>query len=180
VALPVALPVHFPLNYFKQFDKLCNSFLWNNKKPILNLRKLQKPVDKGGLGMPNLLMYHYAISLRHLAHWFLPPKKPHPWFGLESLASSPFTTFNSLSTNLAPHNQSHPVLSHLKGMRKKVSKTFQFDPHLTRSSGIWQNPKLCIGKIPFFWKSWFQKGISVLGDLYENDAQNCHNKKIKK
>ena len=56
-----ALPVRIPLKYFKRFDKLCNKFLWNGKRPRLNLHKLQRPVDQGGLGIPNLLLYYYAL-----------------------------------------------------------------------------------------------------------------------
>lgn len=50
-----------------------------------------------------------------------------------------------------------------------MAQIFKFDPHLNQSAGIWHNPKPCIGKSPFFWKSWFLKGISVLGDLYDNN-----------
>ena len=70
-----ALPMKIPLKYFKQFDRLCNKFLWNNKRPRMNLKKLQRPVDQGGLGVPNLLFYHYAFSLRRLVHWALPPER---------------------------------------------------------------------------------------------------------
>uniref|UniRef100_A0A669DHM2 Reverse transcriptase domain-containing protein n=1 Tax=Oreochromis niloticus TaxID=8128 RepID=A0A669DHM2_ORENI len=165
-----ALPIHVPLKYIKQFDQLCKAFIWNNKKPRLNLRKLQKPADRGGLGMPNLLLYHYAFSLWHLAHWFLPPEKAPPWFSIESTACSPFTPLYSLSTNLSPHIQSHPVFSHLKEIWKRMSKLFKFDPYLNQSAGIWYNPKLSIAKLPFFWKLWFQRGITVLGGLYENST----------
>ncbi len=48
-----SIPVEIPLQYFKQFDKLSKSFLWNNKRPWLHRSKLQQLVDKGGLGLPN-------------------------------------------------------------------------------------------------------------------------------
>uniref|UniRef100_A0A3P9MG76 Reverse transcriptase zinc-binding domain-containing protein n=1 Tax=Oryzias latipes TaxID=8090 RepID=A0A3P9MG76_ORYLA len=165
-----ALPVHIPVTYFKQFDKLCNLFIWNNKKPRLHLRKLQNSVERGGLGMPNLLYYHYAFSLRHLAHWFLPPERAPPWFPLENAANSPLTPLSCLSTNLAPHSKSHPILSHLKCIWEKAAKIFKFDPHLHLAAGIWHNPKLCIDKTTFFWKSWFQKGILTLSDLYDTNT----------
>lgn len=56
-----SLQVHIPMTYFKRFDKLCNTFIWNKKNVRLNL-------DRGGLGMPNLLYYYYSFSLRHLVH----------------------------------------------------------------------------------------------------------------
>lgn len=164
------LPVHVPMTYFKQFNKLCNLLIWNKKRPRLGLHKLQRTVDRGGLGVPNLLYYYYAFSLRHLAHWFLPPERAPPWFPLETTACLPFTPLNYLSINMAPHNKSHPVLSHIKEVWGRLCKILKFNQHLNGLAGVWHNPKLCIDKAPFFWKSWFSKGIKVLGDLYKDGS----------
>ena len=67
-------PVKIPLKYFKQFDRLCNKFLWNGRRPRLNLKKLQRPVDQGGLGIPNLLLYYYAFGLRALGPLVIAPR----------------------------------------------------------------------------------------------------------
>ncbi|XP_038559289.1 uncharacterized protein LOC119891591 [Micropterus salmoides] len=163
-----AMPVRIPLRYFKQFDQLCNTFLWNNKRPRMNLRKLQRPVDKGGLGVPNLLFYHYAFTIRHMAQWSLPPERAPPWFHLESAVSSPLTPIACISAKLAQQYQSHPILSHIQWVWKRVAKILKFDPYLHQAAGIWLNPKLCINKSPFLWKLWLQKGIRVLGDLYQD------------
>lgn len=48
------------------------------------LRKPQRPVDQGGLWIPDLLLYNYAFSLRHLAHWSLSPERTPPWYILEN------------------------------------------------------------------------------------------------
>ena len=75
-----SLPISIPLKFFKQFDRLCDTFLWSGKHPRLNLRKLQRPVDQGALGIPNLLLYHFAFGLRHMIQWSLPPERGL-WFG---------------------------------------------------------------------------------------------------
>ena len=70
-----SLPLNIPIKYFKQFDVLCKKFLWNGKKPRMHLGKLQKPIEKGGLGFPNMLFYYYAFSLRHIG---TSPRKSSP------------------------------------------------------------------------------------------------------
>lgn len=73
-----SLPLEIPGSYFKRLDNMFKEFIWNGKRPRMNMRKLQRPVSAGGLGLPNVLYYYYAFSLRHLAHWALPPQRaPH-------------------------------------------------------------------------------------------------------
>uniref|UniRef100_A0A672FIY2 Uncharacterized protein n=1 Tax=Salarias fasciatus TaxID=181472 RepID=A0A672FIY2_SALFA len=122
--------LHVPMTYFKQFNELCNLLIWNKKRPRLGIHKLQRAVDRGGLGLPNLLYYYCAFSLRHLAHWFLPPERAPPWLPLETAASLPFNPLNYLSINPEPQNKSHPVLSHIKEVWGRICKILKFNPHL--------------------------------------------------
>lgn len=79
-----ALPVKIPLSYFQQYDRLCNSFLWNGKCPRLKIKRLKKPVDARDLGIPNLTLYIYAFSLRQIIHWAIPPERAPTWLSIES------------------------------------------------------------------------------------------------
>lgn len=105
---------------------------------MYNIRKLQRPVSTGGLGLPNVLYYYYAASLRHLAHWSLPPQRAPPWFSIKQSVSAPLPKLQRLSTKLL---KAHPVISHLQSVWKKVSELIGFDPYLNRASSIWMNPK---------------------------------------
>ncbi len=78
-----SLPLEIPSKYFKKFYCIFKEFLWNGKRPRMNMEKLQQPVEKGGLGLPKLLFYYYAFGLRHLAHWALPPERAPPWHNIE-------------------------------------------------------------------------------------------------
>lgn len=162
-----ASPVKIPQTYFKQFDSICNIFLWNKKRPKLKLRTLQRSVDRGGLGVPNLQLYHLAFSLRHLAHWFLPPERAPPWFTLESDLCNPLSPAYLVTAQLPPEVNKHPVISHLQWVWRKVAQSAKINPYLHSHAGIWLNPKLFIDKVPFLWTLWYQKGIKGLGDLYD-------------
>lgn len=111
-----------------------------------------------------MLLYHYAFGLRHLLHWALPPERAHPWYTLELPLCDPLPPIQYISTNLSPEAQSHPSISHLQW--KRMTIIFKFDANLHNTASIWANPKLCIGKSPFLWRSWVDRGILVLGDLY--------------
>lgn len=108
------------------------------------------------------------FTIMHMAQWSLPPERAPPWFHLESAVSSPLTPIAYISAKLAQQYQSHPILSHIQWVWKRVAKILKFDPYLHQAAGIWLNPKLCINKSPFLWKLWLQKGIRVLGDLYQD------------
>lgn len=163
-----SLPLEVPLTYFKWFDRIIKTFIWNGKRPRLHLGKLQRPADRGGLGLPKMLFYYYAFNLRHLAHWSLPPERAPPWYSIEQSALAPLSPLQSLSIKLARKAKAHPIIAHLKSMWIKIARIFKLDPYLNVSSSVWLNPKLCISKSPFCWKDWLDRGVVTLGDLYHN------------
>ena len=133
----------------------------------MNLRKLQKPIAKGGLGLPNMQFYYYAFSLRHLAHWALPPERAPPWYLIEQSICTSFPPLLFLTARMPPNARSHPIITHLQEIWRKVARIIKINPYLTMSSGIWDNPKLLIGKSSVIWKEWVNKGILTLSHLYE-------------
>ena len=147
-----ALPVRIPLKYYKRFDKLCNKFLWNGERPRLNLHKLQRPVDQGGLGIPNLLLYYYAFGLRHLIHWCPPPKQAPPWHCIESTVCDVLPPIHFITAVLSDEAQTHPILANMESIWKIISIKIKFNPHLNLSASIWLNPRLKIEKNPFLCK----------------------------
>lgn len=163
-----SIPLEVPLSYFKWFDTIVKTFIWNGKKPRLHLNKLWRPMDRGGLGLPKLLYYYYAFNLRHLAHWSLPPERAPPWHCIEQ-SVAPVPLIQCLSIKLSGELKTHPVFSHLIVLWSKVAKQFNLDPHLNVFSSIWLNPKLCINKSPIWWKEWYERGIVTLNDLYHNN-----------
>ena len=138
----------------------------------MNMKKLQRPVNSCGLGFPNLLYYYYAFSLRHLAHWALPPERVPPWYNMEQSVRAPLPLIHCLSTNLSKEMKAHPVISHLQRAWKRVSGLMKFDPYLNSASTIWRNPKFNINKKTFIWKEWVEKGILRLEHLYGTDTLN--------
>lgn len=165
-----SLPVSIPKKYFDKFDRICKDFLWNGKRPRIKLEKMQIPIKNGGLGLPKLILYHYAFCLRHIAQWALPPERAPPWIGMEARLFSPLNPIDALSVNLTPDIKSHPVIANLFNVWKRVSFMFSLNIHLNTESCIWNNPKLKIGKYSFVWKDWLACGIIKLADLYDGNV----------
>lgn len=110
-------------------------------------------MDQGGWGVPNLLFYHYAFSLRH--------PREHP-SGLKSPLCNPLPPMHYIITKLSLEAQSHPIIAHLQWVWKKMAFILNFVANLHTAASIWPNPKLCIGKLPFLWKSWVDNRILAL------------------
>ena len=163
------LPIAIPQKYFKRFDQICKKFLWNGKRARIKLERLQVPINKGGMGLPKLALYHYAFCLRHIAQWTLPPERAPPWFEIEQRLLSPLAPINALSSTIPSELKSHPIISNLVNVWKKFSKAFNINVYLNSESCIWNNPKLRINKHSFLWKDWVEKGIITLANLYERD-----------
>ncbi|KAJ0061406.1 hypothetical protein NL108_018634 [Boleophthalmus pectinirostris] len=164
------LPITIPQKYFDKFDRICKQFFWNGKRPRIKLTKMQMPVKKGGLGLPKLILYHYAFCLRHIAQWALPPERAPPWMGIESKLFSPLSPIDALAIKKTPQIKSHPIIANLLNVWKKISHIFNLNVHLNTESCIWNNPKLLIDKQCFVWKDWLTRGIVKLADLYEGDT----------
>ena len=94
----------------------------------MHLGKLQRPVDKRGLGLPKLVFYHYAYGLRHLAQWALPPERAPPWQPIEQSAAGPLPLIKSLATGVRKDIKHHPVISHIQDVWKKVLKILNVNP----------------------------------------------------
>ena len=107
------------------------------------------------------------LASGHLAHWSLPPERAPPWFPIESSLCAPLRPVHLITAGLSADEKSHPLISNLQLIWKKVAGISESESHKHLSASIWLNQKLLIGRSPFIWRQWLDKGICVLGDLYE-------------
>lgn len=85
---------------------------------------------------------------------------------IESALCSPLSPDYLITAKLPSGVNTHPIITHLQCVWRRVALAHKVSPYLHSQAGLWLNPKLCIGKAPFLWELWFQKGIRVLDDLY--------------
>ena len=63
------IPNIIPSCLFKDLHRTITNFIWKNQRPKMKLEKLQLPVEKGGLAVPNFQYYHWAIVVDNLSEW---------------------------------------------------------------------------------------------------------------
>ena len=63
------LPNHSLVKFFKSLHSMICTFVWKYKRPRLKLEKLQLPVDKEVLTLPNIMHHHWASQIRDITEW---------------------------------------------------------------------------------------------------------------
>jgi hypothetical protein len=88
-----AMPVHLliainvPKWFIKAVDKIRRGFLWQGKEKanggccLVAWEKVLRPLDLGGLGIPNLEVMAWALQIRW--QWFKKTRADRPWTDLE-------------------------------------------------------------------------------------------------
>ncbi len=63
------LPILFSKKVIKEVNSWFSSFILNGKKPRMNLARLTKPQEKGGLSFPDVRLHQLASQLRYIVDW---------------------------------------------------------------------------------------------------------------
>ena len=64
-----SLPVRIPTLAFNMLDKLISRFIWQNKRPRVQLKTLTLQKNRGGLSLPNTKYYFWAAQLTAVVAW---------------------------------------------------------------------------------------------------------------
>lgn len=64
-----AIPIKLPPSFFASFKTICRTFLWASHSPRLGWDRLVLPKQKGGIGLPDLSLYHRACQLARIVDW---------------------------------------------------------------------------------------------------------------
>ena len=101
---PIQMLPSIPLKLFKSIHSAICRFVWKNKHPRMKLQKLQSPIRKGGLALPNLISYNWASQQRFVTEWVQDSQfsfSDMESIGLENvlLSDLPFVCFKKLQAN---------------------------------------------------------------------------------
>ncbi len=155
-------------------------FLWEGKRPRIKMSKLISPRDKGGLGIPDVRMYNFSFEMAKLAKHWKETDSELDWIKIEQKLSSPFHPISILSQSSGAKWHSNPVITHSRHVWSKMHKLCKTSHHKESYASLWKNPEICIGKTGVFWKQWQLKGVTVIGDLYEDGIFMSYSELVKK
>lgn len=63
------IPLLLKRHDVKDLNKAITKFLWQAKKPRINMNRLCLPKAEGGMNLPNIRHYNTACLLRHVCDW---------------------------------------------------------------------------------------------------------------
>lgn len=90
---------------------MCRFFLWGNKPARIKWAKLVLPKSIGGIGLPGIQRYYWAVHLTRVVDWKI-HERCKGWVGLEYLVSQaelgmvPWLP----KENIPPHIHAHPLI----------------------------------------------------------------------
>lgn len=143
-----------------------NPYIWQNKKPRLSLFLMNKHPRMGGLGLPNLQAYHFAVTLDQIKHWWH-NATGKTWSDMEAkMMGVPY--WKAVLLDPIPEPTSRSSMPPSVGITLHYWKALLTEGYMQSGSIQVSVP---LNYIPlhilnFQIYSWFARGIATLGDLY--------------
>ena len=160
------LPLTIPRGIYKQYNNMVREYLWNGKKPRINIKKMCSPRECGGLALPNVEMYNLSFELSKLARHWAECDSQLGWVKIESSLVAPFRPIQVLSQIKMVEGGKSPILKHSQWVWSEVHRLMGKSQYKQGYSSVWDNPRILIGKHSFCWESWQRNGVGVIDDLY--------------
>lgn len=163
-----SIPLPLPKSFFKEVNVILCKFIWNNRKSRLRMKLLYLPYDRGGLQMPCLQWYYWAAQLRCAMFYF--SKQPLPtWVSIEQTISKLPLNLYLYSANLKTlkRQTANPFVKNTIDIWFKVHRHIGDAPFISQFSPIWGNEQFAPGRADGGFKTWADKGVQKIGDLYD-------------
>lgn len=106
-----AIPIALPQSFLTAVKQCCRVFLWAGRSPRLSWDKLIVPKLKGGLGLPDITLYHRACQLVRVVDWHLHAGNKD-WVAVENeFLSFPITHLPWIEAHSVPKPcMEHPLI----------------------------------------------------------------------
>lgn len=161
------LPVTIPNTIFKQFHTQMNAYVWQNRRPRLSFSLMSKRPRKGGLGLPKLQAYHFAMTLAQVKHWWK-GSKSKAWVCMEAdcmgIKDLKGALLDPIANPLFPAHITPTITTTLNYWKTVFMKRCP-QPGISHAS-------IPLGFLPLHIPHlnitpWAQKGLTLLEDLYD-------------
>ena len=168
-----SLPLQFPPHWFKEINKSFTGFLWNNKKPRIGYKKLMRPRNRGGLGIPDVKLYYLSYNARFPLAWgYGGGTEICSWKWTEEQILSEYSKNISLES-LWFHPKiskeiNNPIFQFSCEVARSLQKLLVFQGISLPSCPVWLNPILTAGGKCLSNKAWQTKGIDRVDKIVKD------------
>ena len=159
--------------WFQTLDSAIIKFYAKNKKPRISLSTLQKSKLEGGLDAPNFMHYYLANQLQFVSKWMNHREESNSWIELEQIdcGKIQLTDLPFITTTIKHHGcfKNPMIASTLSAWWKSLETTGStLEP--CALSPIWHNPDFVNNKTTLYFKTWEEKGITHLCQIFDDNA----------
>lgn len=168
-----SIPLKIPQRWFNDMNKCISVFLWQGKKPKINLKKLSVTRAQGGLGIPDLYLYYFAHNCQYPLSWAYKTDPPEPgswrWLEQEIVKDKSKSKNVSLASLWYEPKPDKCIKNSLIIFSCEVAKILQRLLHITGislpSCPIWKNPSFMAGNAPLTNIFWESRKITCFGQV---------------
>lgn len=167
-----SIPLQIPQYWFKEINTIFSQFIWKDKKPRINHKKLSMPRRTGGLGVPNLYLYYLSYNARFPIVWGYgaTPKKAN-WDWLEGqiiTENNKSISLNSLWYS-PKSNLNNPLIQFSISVVKSVQRRLGITGISLPSCPLWKNPIFTAGGNPLNNIHMQAHDIQHIGQIVKNN-----------
>lgn len=161
------------LEFVKQLEQILFKFLWNDKTERIKRTTLYRTLAKGGIAMPHLPSFNYALKLAWLRR-LLDERNDSLW---KNIVVNKLPMGNSTwECNLSYMD----IVDLHKYIKSKFWREvleawsiYNYSEHIinVKAQILWHNSQIKVGDRTVFYSSWYSKGIQTVGDLLNQNNQ---------
>uniref|UniRef100_A0A803J2H9 Reverse transcriptase domain-containing protein n=1 Tax=Xenopus tropicalis TaxID=8364 RepID=A0A803J2H9_XENTR len=154
--------------WFREIDVCVREFIWAGERPRIKMPMLEAPVKKGGLALPNFLLYFYASQLVYANWWF----NPDPNNQATVLEAAVVSSFEALANQIyrgipSIHPLTPPMKTLIQVFSRTVKATHQKANSWSKWTPLWGNNTLTQFKTFPDANLWAAAGVKRLHDVVE-------------
>ena len=172
----VASVLSIPQKFVAELNKLLYNFIWNSRREKVKRSVLLNPVEKGGLGMINVLAKFKSLHLLWFINYFQ-CKADTPWkfmftYWIEKICQiSLILKCNCCTKDMFALCQKYKLPSFYTDCLIAWSELRFVDfMHVddVAKQILWYNSNITFERRPIFFKEWYNKGFVSIADVIEN------------
>ena len=163
------LPNFIPVNFFKSLHALISDFIWQRKRARFKLQKLQLPIQKGGLALPNFLYYHMASQVRYIVDWI--KNDPNStYLDLEAFGCNPVSISDLIfikNVDALPGLKENLIVKNTLKTWNRIRKHYGITNRISCLAPVVNNPDFVHSCHDVGFRAWKDAGISTIKNLYK-------------
>ena len=169
-----------PPQVIKDIQKAFIHFLWDGGSSKIARNTIIKPIEEGGLKMIDLEQKIKSLKLNWIKRSIENPSSPWTLILKDLLYGIPFNYIVQCNNNCQYLMENTPKFyQEIYKVWNTIEKPEPQKLDEILQQNIWLNKNITIQNKPILWKSWFDKGITEISDLLDDNGNFLDSPQLK-